>query len=366
MKLFTRGCRTLAIGMLAVAPTYTAPVLAAEKLIYATYLPDTYSATKADSWFMKELEKRTNGDLKFETYWANSLLKAPDLFPGLTSGAADVVMSAPAAYNPREYPLAQIVMPFLTTKADALSLAWNELLATNADFRKQFESKGIKVLYATSWAENTVWSKRAITKVDDFKGLKIRAVPPIAEAMQKLGASSVALAWGEGLEGLQRGVIEAMTAAPFDSAVVGNIQDVAKFGTDAGGTGPFAMAVTAMSIARYNKLSEAQRKAIDEVSAQVPVEGIRLLNENIDAAVAKVCAMKEKLTISIFPPEEVEKVQKLAAATIQADWIKKAETEAKVDGKAMLEQFKALLKKHEQTATYEGGFERYNKKCGKS
>jgi hypothetical protein len=44
--------------------------------------------------------------------------------------------------------------------------------------------------------------------------------------------------------------------------------------------------------------------------------------------------------------------------------IKRVETEAKVDGKAMLEQFKGLLKKHEEKATYEQGFERYKKKCG--
>lgn len=365
MQKFRFGLGTVAsFGLIAAAFGSLATAQAAEKLVYATYITDAYSATRTDVWVMKEIEKRTNGEVKFETYWANSLLKAPDLFPGLSGGAAEVVMSAPAAYNPKEYPLSQIVLPFLTRKADALTLAWNELYKTNADFRKQFEIKGIKVLYATSWAENTVWSKKAIAKVDDFKGLKVRAVPPISEAVQRLGATPVALAWGDGLEGLQRGVIDAMSAAPFDSAVVGNVQDVAKFGTDAGGTGPFAMAVTAISMSRYNKLSEAHRKIIDEVSAEAPAQGIRLLDDNVEAAVTKLCGMKEKLTISEFSPQEVEKVQKLAAATLQADWIKKAETEAKVDGKAMLDQFLSLLKKHEEKATYVQGFDRYKKKCG--
>lgn len=335
-----------------------------EKLIYATYITDVYSASKNDVWVMKEIEKRSNGEIKFETYWSNSLLKAPDLFPGLRSGAADVVLGAPAAYNPKEYPLSHVVMPFLTTKADALTLAWNDLYKSSAEFRKEFEAKGAKVLYAVAWAENTVWSKRAIAKVDDFKGLKVRAVPPISDALQKLGATPVALAWGEGLEGLQRGVVEAMSAAPFDSAVHGNIQDVAKFGTDAGGTGPFAMAVTGMSLERYNKLSEKHRKIIDEVAAEAPAQGIKLLNESVDAAVSKLCAMKEKLTISKFAPEEIEKVQKLSATTLQDEWVKKVTAEVKVDGKAMLEQFKSLLKKHEEKATYEQGFDRYKKKCG--
>jgi TRAP-type C4-dicarboxylate transport system substrate-binding protein len=357
-------CFAAAAATLASALVQVPAATAAEKLIYATYITDAYSATRTDVWFMKEVEKLSNGEIKFETYWASSLLKAADLFPGLAKGAADLAATAPAAYNPREYPLAHIVMPFLTTKGDALTLAWNELLASNADFRKQFESKGLKVLYGVSWAENTVWSKRPIAKVDDFKGLKVRAIPPISDALQRLGATPVALAWPDGLEGLQRGVIEAMSAAPFDSAVVGNVQEVAKFGTDAGGTGPFAMAVMAIGADRYKKLSEAHRKIIDEVAKETPAQGVRLLNESVDAAVTKLCGMKEKLTISNFPAAEIEKVQKLAAQTLQADFIKKAETEAKADGKAMLEQFKTLLKKHEASSTYEPGFERYRKKCG--
>jgi TRAP-type C4-dicarboxylate transport system substrate-binding protein len=351
-------------AVLAALSVGATPARANEKLIYATYITDVYSASKNDIWVMKEIEKRSNGEIKFETYWSNSLLKAPDLFPGLRSGAADVVLGAPAAYNPKEYPLSHVVMPFLTTKADALTLAWNDLYKSSAEFRKEFESKGAKVLYAVAWAENTVWTKRPIAKVDDFKGLKVRAVPPISDALQKLGATPVALAWGDGLEGLQRGVVEAMSAAPFDSAVHGNIQDVAKFGTDAGGTGPFAMAVTGMSLERYNKLSEKHRKIIDEVAAEAPAQGIKLLNESVDAAVAKLCAMKEKLTVSVFAPAEIEKVQKLSAATLQDEWVKKVTAEVKVDGKAMLDQFKGLLKKYEEKATYEQGFERYKKKCG--
>ena len=88
---------------------------AAEKLIYATYFSDVYSASKTDLWFMAEVEKRSGGEITFEKYWAQSLVKAPELFPALQSGAADIVDGAPAAYNVREYPLANIVLPLTST-----------------------------------------------------------------------------------------------------------------------------------------------------------------------------------------------------------------------------------------------------------
>jgi len=173
------------------------PAKAEETLIFATYFSEVYSASKAAIWMMDEITKRSGGEIQFETYWSSSLLKAPDLFPGLQSGAADIVIGAPHGYNVREYPLANVVMPYITNRADALTRAWQDLYRNNAAFRKEFESKGAKVLFSLAWAENTVWSRKPIAKVDDLKGLKIRAVPTISDALQKLGATPVALTWPE-------------------------------------------------------------------------------------------------------------------------------------------------------------------------
>lgn len=338
--------------------------LSEEKLVYASYLTEAYSASKSDIWMLNEIEKRSGGEIKVERYWAGSLLKAADLFPGLASGAADIATTAPATYNVREYPLANVVMPFMSTRGDAVTLAWRDLYKNNAAFRNEFESKGAKVLYSVAWAENTVWSRKQISKLPDLKGLKVRAVPPISDALQKLGGTPVALAWPDGLEGLRRGVVDAMSSAPFDSAVHGNVQEVAKYGTDLGGTGIFAIATTAISLARYNKLSEKHRKIIDEVAAETPEQAVRLLNESLDVAVAKLCGMKEKLNISDFNEADTAEMQKLAATGLQEDWLKRVTAETKADGRAILDEFLGYVREYEKTSTYVSGFERYRKTCG--
>ncbi|MGD9804219.1 MAG: TRAP transporter substrate-binding protein DctP [Hyphomicrobiaceae bacterium] len=364
MKTWRQVSALLAAALATVCMTFAGPVLAAEKLVYATYISEVYSASKTDIWMMNEIERRSGGEIKFEKYWGSSLLKAADLFPGLASGAADVVLGAPAGYNVREYPLANVMMPFMSTRGDAVTLAWRDLYKSNAAFRNEFESKGAKVLYAVAWAENTVWSRKPIANLAALKGLKVRAVPTISDAIQKLGATAVALAWPDGLEGLQRGVVEAMSSAPFDSAVHGNVQDIAKHGTDLGGTGIFSLATTAISLARYNKLSEKHRKIIDEVAAETPDQGIRLLNESLDAAVAKLCGMKEKLVISEFSDADKAEVQKLAATGLQEDWLKRVKAETKADGRAILDEFLGYLRKYEKSSTYVSGFDRYKKSCG--
>lgn len=360
------SCAIAAVGAALLVTGAGAPreAVAVEKLVYATYISEAYSASKTDIWMMNEIEKRSGGEIKFEKYWGNSLLKAADLFPGLRSGAADVVLGAPAGYNVKEYPLANVVMPFMSTQGDAVTLAWRDLYKNNADFRNEFESKGAKILYSVAWAENTVWSRKPIGTLATLKGLKIRATPTISDAIQKLGATPVALAWAEGLEGLQRGVVEAMSSAPFDSAVHGNVQDVAKHGTDLGGTGIFAMATIGMSLAKYNKLSEKHRKIIDEVAAEAPAQGIKDLNASLDVAVAKLCGMKEKLTITNFSDADKADVQKLAASGVQGDWLKRVKAETKVDGGKLLDEFLGYVRNYEKASTYVPGFERYRKKCG--
>ena len=362
-NIFPKAVRWVLASVAALSLS-NAPAKADETLIFATYFSEVYSASKAALWMMDEIEKRSDGEIKFEQYWSSSLLKAPDLFPGLQSGAADIVIGAPHGYNVREYPLANVVMPFMTTRADALTKAWQDLYANNATFRNEFESKGAKVLFSLAWAENTVWSKKPIAKVEDLKGLKVRAVPTISDAMQKLGATPVALTWPDGLEGLQRGVVDAMSSAPFDSAVHGGAHEVAKYGTDLGGTGIFATATFGMSLDRYNSLSEKHRKIIDEVSAEAPAIGLEAIEKSVDEAVEKLCNAKEKVVINTFPPEEVAKVQDIAASTMQDDWIKRAKDEANADGQAMLDEFLGYLRDYEETATYVPGFVRYREKCG--
>jgi TRAP-type C4-dicarboxylate transport system substrate-binding protein len=338
---------------------------AAEKFVYATYFSDVYSASKTDLWFMGEIEKRSGGEIKFEKFWNQSLMKGAELFPALRSGAADVVNGAPSGYNVREYPLANVLLPLTSQKADAVALAWNKLYAENADFRREFESKGAKVLYAGPWAENSVWSRKPLVKAEDYKGARIRAVPPISEAYSALGSTPIALTWPDGLEGLQRGVVDAMTG-PFDSTVLGGAHEVGRHGSDGGALGIYAMAVVAISLDRYNKLSERHRGIIDEVSAEALKMSLKFNDESVGGVVDKLCGMKDKLNVGVTSAEELEKIRKVAVSPLQDAWLKRVKNETKADGRAMLDQFVGYVREFEKTSTYVPGFERYLQKCGKS
>ncbi|WP_170378717.1 TRAP transporter substrate-binding protein DctP [Ruegeria atlantica] len=353
--------RSFAAG--GVALTFMAGAAQSEEtLTYATYLSDVFSVSKASHWLVDEIEKRSNGEIKFEKYVSGSLLTAPDLFPGLASGAADIVMGAPHAYNVSEYPLANILMPYMTTQIDAITYAWGELYRNNADFRAEYERKGVKPLFVSPYSENTIWSTRPVETVEDLAGLKVRAVPPVSIALKELGATPVALAWPEGVDGMRRGVVEGMSSAPFDSAVNAGLYEVAPYVTGAG-TGALGVATIAISIDRYNSLSPELQKIIDEVSAEATAKGLQFLDQTTDVAVEKLCGLKEPVTINVFSEAEVAKANAVASAKLEEAWLERASSEANVDGVAMLAEFKGYIQKFEETSQYVSGFARYNDTC---
>jgi TRAP-type C4-dicarboxylate transport system substrate-binding protein len=106
--------RALAPALATVAMSLAGAAQAQIKLVFSTYVPDTYSVTACDGFFMDEVSKRTGNKVTFERYYAGSLLNAVDTVPGIGRGAADFGMGFPGGYNRAQYPISNILMPFIT------------------------------------------------------------------------------------------------------------------------------------------------------------------------------------------------------------------------------------------------------------
>lgn len=360
-----RSRLSLLLGALcALATGLPSPGSAQTKLVYATYISDVYSTTKSELWFMDEVEKRSNKQIVFERYLSGALLKASDLFPGLQRGAADLVSGAPSAYNRKQYPLANVTLPFMTDHPDVVTKAFNELLETNADLRREFESKNAKILFARGYTENTLWSRMPITTAEDFKGKKIRAVLAIADVMEKLGAVTVNMSFPDAVEGVERGIVDGMSSTPFDSAASAGLQEITKFGSDGGRMGVYAANIFAMNQKRWNSLSKEHQKIISEVAAEATVYATKLQDEEVQKAAEKICGAKGKLKLNLFSDAETAKVRAIASKPIQDDWIKWVSESTKVNAPKLLADYASLVEKYEKTSTYMPGFQRVQKLCG--
>lgn len=357
-----------ALGLVGVIATGApAPSQAKETLVYANYISEIYTTSLGDIWFMDEVEKRSNGEIVFERYFSGSLLSASDLFPGLARGAADVVAGVPSAYNRNDYPLSNVTLPFITDDSDAVTFAFTELFDANEDLRKEFEGRNAKVLFARGYSVNTIFSRLPITKPEDYNGLKIRAVLAIADAMQALGATPVSVPYPEALEGMSRGVVDAMTSSPFDSSVKGGLAEASKFGSDGGRMGVYAANIVAINLDRFNKLKPEHQKIILDVAAEVIPYYNQMRQEEVRQNALQLCEMSRKeggVKIHLFSDEEAAKVRDIAFDKIKDRWVEWASKQANVDATKVLDDYISLVRKYEATSTYKNGWQIYQEECG--
>ena len=149
-------------------------------------------------------------------------------------------------------------LPFMMSNAEGGSKAFDEWYRPYA----AKDMPGVKLCYMYTHDVASLHSKKEIRTPDQIKGMKIRpAHATMANWMTSLGATTVQVSAPESREALERGVADAITF-PWGSLFGFKIDGITKYHIDA----PMYVATFATIINedRYNSLSAAQKKVIDD------------------------------------------------------------------------------------------------------
>lgn len=158
--------------------------------------------------FAQEVEKRSNGAMKFQIYPGSSLMKVNAQFSALRKGALDISLF-PVSYAGGEVVETNIgLMPALVTNY-AQAAKW-KTGDVGALFTKALEDKGIVIL-SWIWQAGGVASRnKALINPDDAKGMKIRGGSREFDLMLKdAGASVISLPSNEIYAAMQTGAMDA-------------------------------------------------------------------------------------------------------------------------------------------------------------
>ncbi len=187
-------------------------VSAADKVItlnYANFFPaPSPHSVLAEQWG-KEIEKRTNGRVKITFFHGGTLAPAAQIYDSTVQGIADMGFSV-LAYTRGKFPLTEVIdLPLgLKTGVTATKLI-------NAYYKK-FQPKEfdeVKVLYLHAHGPGLIHTtKKPVHKLEDLKGLKLRATGLAAKIVQALGAAPVGTTMPETYDVLRTGVAEGALA----------------------------------------------------------------------------------------------------------------------------------------------------------
>jgi TRAP-type transport system periplasmic protein len=212
------------------------------------------------------LKAKTNGRIEVQVAHSAQLGDDAAMVTALRTGALDMSANSqgPLAAAVPEY--AAYGMPFLFSNvAQAFKLLDGPLGKELAD---KTAEKGMIVLgYWDNGIRQITNSKRPITKVEDVKGLKLR-VPPdatLVDIVQALGADAQQIKFSELYVALQQGVVDGQEN-PLANIHASKLYEVQKH--LALTNHQFQMTPFLMSKRSWDRLSDADKKAVQEAAAE--------------------------------------------------------------------------------------------------
>jgi TRAP-type C4-dicarboxylate transport system substrate-binding protein len=260
------GLRTAARGSLCAALLLCATAIGAAALAddqpvqlkLSHWVPPSHPLQKAIQDWADDLKKESGGSLTSVIFPAQQLGKAFDHYDMARDGIADFAYVNPG-YQPGRFPIiAAAELPFLFANAKGGSAALDEWYRPYA----AREMKDVHYCLAFVHDPGTLHSHKQVLLPADMRGLKVRpADGTIGEMVTLLGGTNIQAAAPQARDILERGVADAITF-PWGSLVLFGIDKVLKYHMDV------KLYVTTfvwvMNQAKYDSLSGAQKKAVDD------------------------------------------------------------------------------------------------------
>jgi len=250
-----------------VSAALSAPLASAAELKLASFIPPQHHLHKnLFTWFAKEVETRSNGELTVKIYPSGQLGAGPvQQYKRVLEGVADITFGLPA-YTPKLFPKTMMIIPpgMSHSAAESTERLWNVY-----DKHLAAEYKHVKLLGLWTVAATGLASKdKAIRTLDDLKGLKYvpygSLTTPIVEEM---GGVPVQMPVTELYTALSTGTVDAVTATPNNMVPPWNLWDVSSYWIDNIPVAHTAFFL-AMNKTSYSKLPEKHRAIIDELAGE--------------------------------------------------------------------------------------------------
>jgi TRAP-type C4-dicarboxylate transport system substrate-binding protein len=278
--------------------------------------------------FAAEVEKRSEGALKFEIYPGSSLMKTNAQFSAMRKGALDMAL-VPLSYAGGEVPETNIgLMPGLVVSYEQ-GYGWKNK-EVGKELTRVLEEKGV-VIVSWVWQAGGVASRtpNPILNPEDAKGLKVRGGSREMDMILKeAGAAVLTLPSNEIYAAMQTGAMDAaMTSST--SFISFRLEEVAKsLTTGRNGTYWFMFEPLMMSKAVFDRLPKAQRDLIMAVGAEV--ETFALKAARLDDSLVAAVYQKAGAKVADLTPAHIQKWQGLARNTAWKDFGAKSESCAKL------------------------------------
>ncbi|MCW5666579.1 MAG: TRAP transporter substrate-binding protein [Piscinibacter sp.] len=244
--------------------------------------------------FAEALKAKSNGRIEVQVAPSAQLGDDAAMVTALRTGALDLSANSQGAVANAVPEYAAFGMPFLFSSAAAAFQLLDGPLGK--ELAERSADKGLIALgYWDNGIRQMTTSKRPVSKVEDLKGLKMRTPPDtvLVDVMQALGAEAQQIKFAELYVALQQGVVDGQEN-PVVNVHAGKLYEVQKH--LALTNHQFQMTPFLMSKRSWDRLSDADKKAVQEAAAEATALQRKLSQESEEKLLADLKAKGVQVT----------------------------------------------------------------------
>ena len=279
--------RKLLIAALPFAFCLSSTAYAEMTLKIAEIHPAGYPTVAAQENMGKNIEKATDGELKFRMFSGGVLGSEKEVVEQVQLGAVQMTRVSLGTLGPVVPDVNVFNMPFVFRDHDHMRAVIDgeigqEILDKITD--SEFNMVGL------AWMDGGVrnlYTKKPVRKLEDLKGMKIRVIgnPMFIETFNALGASGIAMDTGEIFSALQTGVVDGAENNPPTMLEHNHFRN-AKYYTLTGHL--ILPEPIVISKATWNKLTPEQQETVKKYAKEAQFEERKLWDEKSAASETKL------------------------------------------------------------------------------
>ncbi len=349
-------------GLIASAPA-VAQDFKPMKLKVASNYPATSLFSRVQQHYFDQVTKKTGGKVTFEWFYGGVLLKATDVFPGISRSVVDIGFTVPAAFNPREYPISDITLPFVTENPGAASMAFRDWYNTTPAVQNEFKKNDVHMLLSLPAAENVLWSMKKINTAADLKGMRIRTLLGPAEVLTALGATAVTVPYTDAIDLLSRGGVDAISTTPFEQGVMDGLPNMVNHLSNAARMGIFATVVTGINLKKWNSFPKPLQDIFTSSANDALMFYVSEQSKEADKSV-DILLKSTKVQVSTLDAAEAKRWRDATNEAVLKKYVDKAARNG-ANGQQLVDSYIALVRKYEKESPYVTGVDRFLAKKGK-
>ena len=237
-------------------------------------------------------------------------MKAPAIYNGIVTGITDMGYSH-VEYTPGRMPVTEACdMPL------AYPSAWVGAQVVN-DFYDKFRPKewdDVRMLWMNTSNPSIIISKKPVRKLEDFRGVTIRAPGRVGNTIKALGGTPAPTPMMEVYDAISKGVIDGVNT-PFETLRTFRFAEVVGYTTASWQVGNVYTFYLAMNKNSYKKLPPDIKEIFDGLVGEYKEKNALMWN-SIDFY-GKYFAMKKGVEIIELSPEEAARWKEATAPVIE-------------------------------------------------